>query len=1772
MLAGLEAEALAEEELRARRGLCKQELERELTAMRRLYESALQSMQVWFQAKQRFGSKKKLVSCLLLHLHRATAKLCSASNAICEKRERKVLLAGALEWWRIVVAHEKARIAHGSQLVAESQRRITLQTYLEGFVLMLDLKASAEQRSSELVLRRLCRTRGWALKAMLTWYAGRKAAVAVAMSRWKLHAGLRCRRVLGEWGTRARKLVRCSQTMAEMATRRGANACARAFQGWKVLLRVQRGRRVKIETQKAAGAMRMERAKLLTWMCWMGSDARSALSIVALRLRVWQLQRALVFWKQGLNIQRRCDIHIARMFQRRERAGLLSCCSAWKQSTAIAIEIRSCVGGAMARRSSQLQRAAFAEWSALWRDRGDAEAHLWRRARRRLRQRSLMGWCRWCDVRGRKRRRVDRIDASRARSTALASVRTWRSFLGTLSALEAQSEEMSQRARRAAVEKAKRGCVCRWKEETRAQSRSAGWAERKCEHGVRRIKSRSLRAWVCVANHCEELLEAVRAKALLRDVELSRIMYTEWVSLHRYFLALARDGAHRKTELRLRAALQLWRGDTMDMINERHACAAKAFSLKFRCFRSLRSHLSRRRTISAALCGLQSRSRVRSSSRFVARWQECVRRCIVASKRVDSSRRKHQQFVRNKSLRNWRMAVDIQLSALRYCHRAERRQAAACLHAVFAMWASELEVRAAEYSRIATQQNREFVLKTWKQWWELRVEGKEERQARISMDYSMTCSAIRAWKEFGRMCIDVSRKISVQTELWKRVAVRTACIGWQRLVHQRDERAGAIIARIRRRQIARRFLLLRRAARACAYQRCQNSQCIARASALRSAKTLRASLEAWEQAVFIVEVPRLSLRAKEFGVSKSTALRHVQTAFACWRSASNESLDNRRFTAAFARAQLLRVMARWQGVAGGGRDVRGAAALRTGRAAARLVREVWMTWCRAFDLRVQEREVKVLLGTVRMQRFRMFSVLRGWQAECMLRRGASALASRVFSGTVPRAWARWRLHVRMLVAVELEIARWWEETSIRLMPLTYHKGFRDSVFFVWKHLEDHAVLDEHVDPGEATGKSTSMKQGRQLAIRSRSAWYRLSRLLACADLHDRFEAALDAWRRETALAHTKLLRINSHVRRKQSIVLASMLRGVAVARKIRTLQTGTKQRCWAILKKVGLFGRRLRFIESLACGQMIARKAQVYLRHVSFGAWRVHHAATRRAERRVQRERLRARESALHECFAGMRVARKLAVARGSVSQNRCRRLQWRMLRTWAHITWVWLRASDLPLLAHNNRPPSTRRVVPSPVTAPEESDGQRKSVASGTHDLMLRLDKLDPFQTHPSQQLVNFLVGRMRTLAAGLAMREWASAAGDNARVRRFQCRAIIRAKMSDSMRALQLALREWHHISSRQAHIRFLSRTVSDILRAGNRNVASILRGSRARSAERASHSPVPRTSPTISYPILPIFSPSTRGHSPNGDLGRVLSAEEEFTANGTGMAVNWRAVTSKPEADATVANSRTIQPPSTSYSAPRAGSHTDYYSPTRPAVRSHTPSSPPPPAASATHTHAHTHRLYSLTEPRHSLRTDSPSRQAEALDARLYAAARHTITPNKTTSNPPENKSPPSSASQSGSSASTSVSASTSRHTPSFRHTSNTGKPSGTAPSSGAAPWEERERALYNQYLVALSPRLEEGYRHRHAGRWREKEAHNPRSGSASGEEMRLFLIPRDYSKREEELNRAVIAENSFTTRQVNLLCQPGKEEVKEGVCERKREGGKEQNGREGACACV
>ena len=110
------------------------------------------------------------------------------------------------------------------------------------------------------------------------------------------------------------------------------------------------------------------------------------------------------------------------------------------------------------------------------------------------------------------------------------------------------------------------------------------------------------------------------------------------------------------------------------------------------------------------------------------------------------------------------------------------------------------------------------------------------------------------------------------------------------------------------------------------------------------------------------------------------------------------------------------------------------------------------------------------------------------------------------------------------------------------------------------------------------------------------------------------------------------------------------------------------------------------------------------------------------------------------------------------------------------------------------------------------------------------------------------------------------------------------------------------------------------------------------------------------------------------------------------------------------------------------------------------------------------------------------------------------------------------------------------------------------------------------MYNQYLVALSPRLEEGYRHRHAGRWREKEAHNPRSGSASGEEMRLFLIPRDYSKREEELNRAVIAENSFTTRQVNLLCQPGKEEVKEGVCERKREGGKEQNGREGACACV
>lgn len=1722
LLACLEAQALADEESQTRSGLCNQERANELAAVHRLYENALHSLQLFFQTHTRLALKRRLVASLFLHLHRGWRERRRASDAISATREKRGVLAGVLGSWARGVELDKARSASAAQRVAAGVRRSALQATFEAFLLLMDLKAVAEQRCASLELRSQRKTLEKTVKAMISWHARCKAAVSAAACRGKQHASSLARRMLGHWDRRARAEIRCSRAMSEMRSRRRSRASVQVFARWRMVARERRGRWTKIQAQRAVGAVQVQRQKLLAWMCWMGSDTRSAMSIVRLRLRVWQLQRALVLWTQGLHVKRWHDAHLARMFERRLRRGLLRCWTAWRQLSLVVLEIEACIRRKEAAGKFQLQRRFLMEWSGMWQNRVNTEASCRRRGDRRLRQRSLMAWCRGCDVRGHARRRVDKINAAWTRSTLFRFMRAWSAFLCASSYLAARSEEMRRSTQRAIVVQAKRARFYHWREVTRLSCRYAAWADRKYMHLARIRKSRSLRAWISAVFYSEEVLNLIIARELIRNVDITRQILSEWVSSHRSLLMAARHCAVRQAQTHLRGILRDWQRSVMDEKNERQARASKSFSVQFHCFRKIMSHLLRGKRAAAALCSLRRRIGARLTARCFACWQHIVRHFIVAAQGGEASCRKQRRITCHRSLQNWRVAVNAQSSALRVCLREHSRLQAGRRSACFFAWAHMSEARAEQYASIRVYQNRTFMHKTWKRWFGLCTEHREDRHARLSREYVVRCHAIRAWKAYRRMCSDVVRKISDDLVLLEQIAIRAMYLGWHCLVHRTAERRMTILARVRKRQISRRLLLWRRRALASSNRRHRISQYITRASVLRSAQTLRAVMHEWERVSLIVETPRLSLCAKAAGISQSAALRRLYAAFAGWHSESGESLGDRRFSAASARARLLRVMEYWQATAVGGGNVKRAATLRALRAAGRGLREMWVIWRGACATKEHERCLMVSLGLARIKRVQLMSIVRGWRALCEVRRNASALGHRVFSGTRARAWARWRLHVQILAEVELEIEMWWEAASVRLMPLTYHKGFRDSVFFVWKHIEDHAVLEEEDGPGgDGRGKPTGVKQGRHLAIRSRSAWYRLSRLLACADMHDRFEAALDAWRRETALAHTKLLRIDQHLRRKMSIVLACLLRRVAFRRKIRALSMRAKRQCWGVLKRVHVFGRRLRLVESLACGQMLARKAQVYLRMLFFGAWRLQQTAARRAARHVQRTWVRAREVALHECFAGLRAVRTLAAAERLASQNHHRSLQCRIMRTWAQITWVLLRSSDVPLLAHHKTlPPMRGEGEASAAAAQDYTDSLPEGrcgepVASGTHGLLLRLDQLDPFQARPSQQLVNFLVGRVRSLAMVLAMREWAATASDSARVRRFQCSAIIRAKTSDSLRALQLALREWHHIATRQAHVRFLSRTVSDILRAGDRNVASILRGGRTRSAERTSPGDLPRShsprrvSPQGSYPTS---SPSKQNQLSDDDICKALQGS---AANGAGRTEHVRPASRDRGERAVGLHPSTLQPISTLCSSP------NYVTPQRQAVPTRSSGFERVPFATAA-MHADPDRPWTCSPasrqtrlPRGLPHEGAPSMQTEARDLRLYAAARYAYSTNESTLRPSSVTSSPAVPSHSAFGASA--------LTDEFKHFNINHQVSPFAMRNIAAttppnapPWQERERALYSQYLADLSPRA--GGDRRQGGSC--IESHNPW----------------DNSSREERATRAVIAENSFTTQQV------------------------------------
>jgi hypothetical protein len=1608
LLAALEAHALAaghrHEELQSRRGQWKREREEELAALRRACENALRSTQLYFQAQRRARVKRESLASFFLHRHRATSTRSRASDTVVSRRERRGALASALEWWAIVVGAVGARCHSACQRLADLANRLALRYYFEGFPLMLELAASLLVRSTGILQRRRALVLAQTVRAISTWHAAHKAAVSSAEGRWGGHARLLLGRVLGGWRGRARAQILRGKALAEITTTRKAKASALAVGGWRVVACERCAQRMKVQAQRAAGALKIQRGRLLRWMSWMGSEARRSLSVVAARLRVWQLQRACALWREGARVARWRGMHVARMRQR----VLLRCCAAWRGWAEMHAEIAAFAGREVARWLFRLQEAAFWGWWRVCRETIEVEQRLERKAQRVLRYGGFASWRRWCDVKRDCRRRLDRLDAARGRSTTWGLVRIWHSYTCAQSLLQSRCAEIGRRARRRAEERAARACIISWMAQARMSCRCAARAACKHEHWVRRTKIMSLRAWQSCAAYSEQVLASVDARNHFHDVELARLAYTEWVSCCLSRLALEDEVCKGKRLRHLRGALRHWQVDVRDCKNERQAAAGKMYSVKFHFFRAFATCLERCASIAGVVCESQRRTLVGVLARAVARWHAIAQRCSAAALRCEASLRQKRHSRIRHSLRDWLLAVDLQVAARRQISLAEGRLRRANIRACFGSWATAYEARCAESSSMASYANRRRTRTALRRWWALCVEGKEERHAKRCRQHSVCIQVLRAWQSYGRMCAAVAHKVEAKEELLRQAGVRATCREWQRVVHKCSERAGLALIRIRRRRVTRSLRRWRQIGEEHAHRRRALAQHIERASALRAAKNLRAILGRWESAALVVETPRAILRAKQTAALQGASLERMRGVFARWRSTSVESRTDACFSASLARARLFHCVGGWQAAVVARRDVVGRATYRAGRAAAGLLNAVWGAWMGVCVGTEREQQVKVVLGVAALKRLGVCSVWRRWEAVCVLRRGATALSRRVFRGAAARAWWRWRLHVKNIRAVELEIANWWEATSIRLMPLTYNKILRSSAFLVWKDLEDHAALGEE----GAGGKSMLPQQRRHLGIRSRSAWYRLSRLVACSRMHEQFEAALEAWRCETARAHAQLLRIDQHARRRQTMVLACLLRRVACRRKIRSWQSATKRRCWDILKKVGLFERRLRFIESLACGQMFARKARVYLRHFAFGAWRVHLQALRRADCRARWVFRVSREAALRSGLAGIRAQRKLALARRSAARNHQRLCLRTWLRAWAQATWVSLRASDLPLLTLNS-PPSSRRGI---TDATDASKNRRLAApVPGTHALLLRLDRLDPFQKHPSQQLVSFLVGRMRAMMSAMAMREWASVARDNARVRRFQCRAIIRAKASDSMRALQQSLRDWHHIATRHTHIRFLSRTVSDILRAGDRDVTHILGGSskdqagsrcraglsRGRSAERspdrrgypASHSYSPsfggRESPPrgLLHPVRP--APVTsRGASPEKVSDSLYSqplwsgASSDFVKYPTSEPRSYAArLMAEPVLatglhehqvpTVTMTPPRTLQPSATS---PRALQHLA----SSPRLTCGTPerrpisiplSTPPPSASAAAHTSHHLYGIGNRPALRHS-----------------------------------------------------------------------------------------------------------------------------------------------------------------------------------------------------------
>jgi hypothetical protein len=243
--------------------------------------------------------------------------------------------------------------------------------------------------------------------------------------------------------------------------------------------------------------------------------------------------------------------------------------------------------------------------------------------------------------------------------------------------------------------------------------------------------------------------------------------------------------------------------------------------------------------------------------------------------------------------------------------------------------------------------------------------------------------------------------------------------------------------------------------------------------------------------------------------------------------------------------------------------------------------------------------------SMRMQRHRCRKIISSWQWRCAISKRFRGLDLRVRYGAVCRLWARWCLRMYAIEVVQervqQQLSEWWEDVSWHLMPFTYDKSVRNTVFLIWKQMEGHWPI----------------------MVVARSAWHRLERLVVCKELHARFESTLSNWRVESQKRLAKLLNAanywNSHIK----ACLRNTIQGWQNLgwhrRSVLHWRNKLLQTCFRRFHMAHKASKSMENIEFLAVGQLLWRKARCYLRHLAFTTWHLSTVSYTRALKKAHR-------------------------------------------------------------------------------------------------------------------------------------------------------------------------------------------------------------------------------------------------------------------------------------------------------------------------------------------------------------------------------------------------------------------------------------------------------------------------------------------------------------------------------------------------------------------------